>query len=563
MHELFALSKLSLLQFRWVYWTFLALVVGSPLLAMINPLITSGKYVDSLIGIWLSLAVAAGFAGVTLFDFTHRGDLNSPQSGCSHWLLRMPVPSWKIALTPIVLKTAWYVILWGIVAVIVSLNNFEPVPVIGPMLCFSGGAIGLMAISWMPYRKGWHRIVLVPFVLITVYLLFCVIAVAPHTHPQWRFAINVSGPVLSVVFYLLCVGAVFWATSVSRTATLGLTSEEQPHRWWSYSTISHEATAPDHIQTYHYAGHALAWHEFYRTRSWAVRALAIGILPAILFFGVLFPVNTATVVMAFLVFAYVAAFAVGGAGDMAANASGTTFQTYLLVSPLSTARLAWTRFAVRISIAASVYSTIVVAFAFAALWPANRTAWSNWATQIAFKVDADATPMSIGICVSVAITLIASVFLMGQIASHWWFSLSGSSRLSLTVIFIELTLIFVPLSMFLYWFIRQRNWIEVQAAFATAATFLPTLAAGLIVFKITAVVGAVILLLHHRLCEFKTVLQIVAIWATFVGIIGTVVSALLPLPYATFLACVSGIAILTPLARILIMPVLLAHGRHR
>lgn len=563
MHEFIALTRLSLLQFRWVYLTFVAAIVGSPLLAMINPLTRGATYYDSLVAIWLSLAVAAGFAGVTLFDFTQRGDLISPQSGCNHWLLRAPVAAWKIALTPVVLKTIWFAMMWGVIAAIITSNNIESVPIFGPMLCFSGGAIGLMAISWMPFRSGWHRLIFVPIILITAYLLFCLIAVAPHTHPQWQTVVNISGPILSTVFYSLSVGAAFWATYIARTSTLGLTSERRWPSWWTQSDAVNDVAEIDVVRTHRSPRHALAWHEFYRTRNWAVRALAIGVLPAILFFGAIFPVNAATVVMAFIIFAYIAAFAVGGTGDMPASSVGTGYPTYLLTSPLSTARLAWTRFAVRISLAASVYSTIFVTFGCAAMWATNRNAWSRWAADIANRMQTDTAPFDAGIRVSAAIILVASLFFVGQIASHWWFGLSGSSRFSLTVIFIELAVVFLPLSIFLCWFIRQSDWAEVQAAFSTGLTSLPTLATRLMIIKSLAVVGAGMLLIHHRLCDLRTVVKVVAAWASFVALVGLAVSALLPLPHATFLACALGIAILTPLARILIMPVMLAQGRHR
>jgi hypothetical protein len=555
MHELIALTKLSLLQFRWVYFTFIAAIISSPLLALVYPTSSSTAYVDSLLAIWMSLAVAAGFAGVTLFDFTQRGDLISPQSGCNHWLLRMPVASWKIALTPVVLKTVWFAMMWGVIATIITINEIESVPIFGPALCFSGGAIGLMATSWMPFRRGWHRLILVPIILITAYFLLCLITVAPHTHPQWRTVINVSGPFLSTVFYASAVAAAFWVTQVARTSTLGLTSERQ----WSIK----DATDSDLVQTYRDPGHAFAWHEFYRSRNWALRAIAIGVLPAILFFGVIFPINEATIVMAFIVFTYVAAFAVGGTGDMPAASTMTGFQTYLLISPLSTARLAWTRLAVRISIAVAVYSTIFVAFGCAMLWSTNRNVWSQWAADVAGRIGTDLTPFHVGIRVFAAIILVASLFLVGQIASHWWFGLSGNSRFSLAVIFTELAIIFIPLSIFLHWFLRQSDWGNVQTAFSSGLMSLPTLAARLLAIKLIAVIGAGIMLVHLQLCNLHAVLKIVAVWGLFVMLVGLAVSRLLPLPQATFMACASGIAIITPLARILIMPVTLAYGRHR
>jgi hypothetical protein len=291
--------------------------------------------------------------------------------------------------------------------------------------------------------------------------------------------------------------------------------------------------------------------------------MAIGVLPAIVFFGVIFPVNEATIVMAFIVFAYVAAFAVGGTGDMPAASTMTGFQTYLLVSPLSTARLAWTRFAVRISIAVAIYSTLFVAFGCAMLWSTNRNVWLQWAAEAAGRIGTDLTPFHAGIRVSAAIIVVVSVFLVGQIASHWWFGLSGNSRLSFAVILIELAVVFVPIAIFLRWFLGQSDWEDVQAAFSTGLIYLPALATRLLAIKAVAVMAVGIMLIRSQLCNLQAVVKVITAWALVVMLVGLAVSTLLPLPQATFMACVSGIAIITPLARILVMPVMLAYGRHR
>jgi hypothetical protein len=197
------------------------------------------------------------------------------------------------------------------------------------------------------------------------------------------------------------------------------------------------------------------------------------------------------------------------------------------------------------------------------LWSTNRNVWSQWAADIAGRIETDLMPFHVGIRVSAAIIVVVSVFLVGQIASHWWFGLSGNSRLSLAVIFTELAIIFIPLSIFLHWFLRQSDWGNVQTAFSSGLMSLPTLAARLLAIKLIAVIGAGIMLVHLQLCNLNAVLKIVAVWGLFVMLVGLAVSRLLPLPQATFMACASGIAIISPLARILIMPVTLAYGRHR
>ena len=171
--------------------------------------------------------------------------------------------------------------------------------------------------------------------------------------------------------------------------------------------------------------------------------------------------------------------------------------------------------------------------------------------------------MEVGLRVSAAIALVAFVFFLGQLASHWWFGLSGSSWLFLTVAFIELAFVFVSVSIFLYWFIRQSDWQQVQNSFSVGLTWLPMIAARLLTIKFVAVIVISILLIRNRLCDFSTLMKLVIAWTAFVMLLASGLSALLPLPQATFLACSAAIAILTPLARILVMPVMLAYGRHR
>lgn len=189
--------------------------------------------------------------------------------------------------------------------------------------------------------------------------------------------------------------------------------------------------------------------------------------------------------------------------------------------------------------------------------------WSQWAADVAGRIDTDLTPFHAGIRVSAAIILVASLFLVGQIASHWWFGLSGNSRLSFAVILIELAVVFVPLAIFLRWFRGQSDWEDVQAAFSTGLIYLPALATRLLAIKAVAGMAVGIMLIRSQLCNLQAVVKVITAWALFVMLVGLAVSTLLPLPQATFMACVSGIAIVTPLARILVMPVMLAYGRHR
>src|SRR5690606_27057733 len=89
----------------------------------------------------------AAIFSLVMFDYGHSGNMLLAESGCSAWLLRMPIHSWKIAVVPIVLRTLWISILWLTMAI--SLQLFPPndsLPRLAPCLCLSAASIWLLVI---------------------------------------------------------------------------------------------------------------------------------------------------------------------------------------------------------------------------------------------------------------------------------------------------------------------------------------------------------------------------------------------------------------------------------
>ena len=94
MPELLALTRLSLVRSR----PLLLMMVGAVVIAAATAYVAGPIDQDSigqqiaLFTLFLTLMPAA-LSSVVLFDYSAEGNMNLPESGCSHWILRMPVKS--------------------------------------------------------------------------------------------------------------------------------------------------------------------------------------------------------------------------------------------------------------------------------------------------------------------------------------------------------------------------------------------------------------------------------------------------------------------------------------
>jgi hypothetical protein len=161
MHELTALARFAFNQNRWTLRILIATVIAGQLITAMMFLINAYQ-ADGTPAVVPSLSVLwpAGLTVFVLFNFTPGVHLVGPASDCSHWLLRMPIASWKIAVVPVFLKTAWISIIWLLAVLVVawasSVSKHDVhLPLVTPCLLFSAAAIWLMVIAWLPVYAGW------------------------------------------------------------------------------------------------------------------------------------------------------------------------------------------------------------------------------------------------------------------------------------------------------------------------------------------------------------------------------------------------------------------------
>ena len=126
MAETLALTRFCVLRY-WKWTAFLAASVLFGVVSSATAMQFSGRIGENFVGFAVLFTfLPAAFFALALFDYGGLSALESGQSGCSHWILRMPIHSWKIALVPIVLKTLWIVGLWFAFLLTIRLVDNDP-----------------------------------------------------------------------------------------------------------------------------------------------------------------------------------------------------------------------------------------------------------------------------------------------------------------------------------------------------------------------------------------------------------------------------------------------------
>ena len=120
------------------------------------------------------ICFVAGLLSLGMFSMSDRVDMRRSESGCSGWLLRMPVAAWKIAVVPIALKSVWIVLLWS--AWIYTFNGLNAqhrgqveLSYSGPLFALCASSVWLMMLTWRPFRWDYWRLA---FLIVSLILLY-------------------------------------------------------------------------------------------------------------------------------------------------------------------------------------------------------------------------------------------------------------------------------------------------------------------------------------------------------------------------------------------------------
>ncbi len=558
MSETLALIRLALARHRWLLT---GLVIAVSLGATVALIATAGlSEADREPGIavfalfWTLFPSAIAVIG--LFDYGDNGDMSLPESGCSHWLLRMPIASWKIALVPVILKTLWITCLWALfVFTARRLGIRELIPLVAPSICFSAIAIWVLIIAWRPFRSGWRRLVSLAVAGPIMYCCIGGVLVAPHIkQTQWRSFASGAAMLGSILVYLAGTWLVIRTVELARTSSHGIIPERG-----SEGVEDLRGDLP--TRSFRTAGSALIWHDRLRAREWIRRTLIIGVLPAILLSAAFLPFRGSTLVMVLLLFAYLAGFAISRSGVVGEAVPG--MPPYLAASPLSTRKIAWLRGLAPLVTAACVYSCVLFVFAGWALSAENRHVWMRWATDQATSLGHSELAVVVGVRWSIAIFIAVMAFVLGRLAAYIWVGLTGRTWVHAVVSIFAALAFLIPMGFVLRWFMQQTDWELMKASALDYLSYAPMLIAGLLVGKGLATLLSSLALKRLQIASSRTIVFAVAVWGAVVALISITLFVLIPDPRATMPWCLALTAVTIPLARILLQPLALDWNRHR
>jgi hypothetical protein len=556
MPELLALTRLALVRSRLLLLMMMSAVVIAAATAYVAGPIgqdSTGQQI-AIFTLFLTLMPAA-LSSVVLFDYSAEGNMNLPESGCSHWILRMPVKSWKVASVPLILKTLWVTALWVLFVFIARyLGAEDEIPFVAPSICFSATAIWVLVLAWRPFRSGWHRIVALTLTVPILYCCIVAVFVAPNLKMvQWRPSATYATLAGVIVLYGAGVWLAIRTVSLARTSVTGVIPEfgKQREAGWL-------SGGGDRERHYRSPVHTLISHDLIKSQGWIRKTFILGVIPAILIFSLFIPVSVPAVVLVFWVFAYLAAIAISRTG----YTPDSSIPPYLAASPLSNATIAWTKFAGPMVVATIVFFFILFVFAGWGCWAENRSVWLQWSSLRARDVGSTDTLM-IGLRWSVAVVIASATFALGRLASYFWIGMAGRQWLGVVMAVVMGLTVLIPIGVVIRWFLHQHDWESTKMSALYYAGFLPAIVIGLLVVKGLAVAISIAALTSRKLISQRNCLQVIAIWTVITLSVATSLAILIPDSRATFLWCLGFTALAIPLARVLALPASLAWNRHR
>jgi hypothetical protein len=559
MSETLALLRIAIASSRLllsVLLISLCLAEASALLTMmVGPDFGGGAALAALYCVLLPSFVAS----IVLFDYRDNGDMNLPESGCSHWLLRMPIHAWKIAIVPVILRTLWVFGLWIMVLLVARQFEFTgEIPLIGPPICLAAVAVWVLVIAWRPFRSGWRRLAAIALAIPILYCCVGATFVAANINQvEWRpIAIPVS-IVLAVALYLAGVWVAIRSVALARTCTMGIIPAQG--RGAEGDVLS---TADESVRFYRNARHALVHHDWIKSRLMIRRVLVAFVIPSIIGATLFLPLHIVALIMVLVGFAEFAAVAAWSGASTAPGSQG--FPPYLAASPLRSSTIAWSRTVAMLIIGAAIYCCVLFIFAGWACWPENRQIWSRWAADRLAELDGSSlSATNVGVRWSLVIVFAWATFFLSRLVAYLWIVLSGRTWLSILMTVVSGLVYLTPVGVGLRWFMVQTDWESTRISALSYLPLVPLVVAGLLVLKVVALITSIIAVTKKGLARRSEVGRIVVIWTLITLMVSGSIAMLVPDPRVTFAWCLAVTTLMIPLSRVIALPLALAWDRHR
>ncbi len=170
-----------------------------------------------MVGVLLGISMLAStFSAINVFTAGRNLDLTSGKSAFPEWLYSLPISSLKLALVPVIgmlVSIAWA---WLPFALTIRVSD-SSIPILDlfvlPFLGIAGAASWLQALSWSPFKTGWHRL----FIIVVAMTLVAGLVAVGSILPVWF---------RNTAFFVVAVCGLFAAiVSVFRARYRGWKSE--------------------------------------------------------------------------------------------------------------------------------------------------------------------------------------------------------------------------------------------------------------------------------------------------------------------------------------------------
>ena len=551
-------------------------------MAFVTPTIF-GSEIGSGIGISALVFSFGGCAllSIVLFNYDGMADLVAGESGCNRWVLGMPIQSWKIAIVPTVLRTLWLILLAIVLLIVLQLTGLlsgsTTTPphilrsfILGSTLVAAFG-VWLSGIGWRPYSNGWWRLAALGVLGLLAYGALIAVAVTADERnlhgPQdgemltW-FKSFVPGALilLTPLFYLAGVWFSICAVRTAKTQSHGIVNEVAG-AWAKDVLNSRFAKRREHKSD----RHALLWFFLARSRPWLLRSLAFmvpGLLVAILFF----PVNILTLIIVFLWTVYTGAIGVtqgeGHGGQK--TRYNSTIPPQLATSPLSTATIAWMRFATHAGTLATLMLMCMTVFVGWMIWPENRETWWQWATECAAAVNAPDQVFAVGLRWSIVIVVGVNAMVLFRWVGFLWVGYSGRDLWTISQVAVSGAIAVTVVGILTKWFITHAtDWDTVRESAHYWLQYLPHLLGALLTIKLLCAIAATAWIIRWDLVTDGGIVKVLLLWLLVAGGLGLGLWALIPDTRATLPLCLALTVLAVPLARVMVLPAMLQLNRVR
>ncbi len=480
-----------------------------------------------------------------LFSMSPKDNMLNEVSGYDAWLLRLPIPSWKLAIIPALLVTAWLTVLWLMIAVPARIWGDVPMPIISQVMAMSSGAIIVFSLIWKPQRFIWLRgVAFVVAVPLAYFSTGACIGCALHA-PEFMPLVVIA----SAASYVASVAFAIYSIKCARIST------------FQQSTTAKSVSVSRHVSDssridFRSRIAALFWHDTRRARLNQIR-MSVMIIPMLLFCTCILPLSGATAIVCLFSSSFMCMVCASMNCEPAVFGINSSLPSYLIASPFSSREIAYGRL-INISIAFVILAFLMsLSLMPSLLWKSNLATAERWWMSTAVSLSTLA-PLRMILFTYVATLIVSLGVLLRMVCVQMYGRQSVATGLT-GVVFIALV---TPFGFVLRWFLKQTNWEDVTLVVTSWMNWSYSLIYIALAIKLS-VDFVIALQVDRRLVSVREIMQFIVGWCVLV--IGATVTAWMvwPAPSFTLTTALMASAIVIPLSPFLLAPAAVDANRHR